>query len=398
MAVNQSRKDCPKGFLCSGVRAGIKEEPRKDLGLICTTSNAIAGGVFTQNRFPAAHVQYCKPLVPTGNFRALIVNSGNANAATGQAGIEANYQMASTAANALKVDPRQVFTSSTGIIGRPFPIEQIEEAIPGLVRELNPTLTALSEAILTTDTAPKTAFSTLQLGEDTYTIAGVAKGSGMIHPNMATLLAYIMTDAPMPINVIQKITERVVDSSFNSISVDGDTSTNDSFFIISSNPVEDLDPEALATIEQSIGEVAVSLAKQIAADGEGAEHLLEVTINEAPSDEIADSVLKMVLTSSLVKTAVHGKDPNWGRLLMAVGNGLAPFKLENNLPISISIQSIPVFLRGEPVVFDEQELVDQLGEFEVTIHISLHQGAHAATGWGCDLSHGYISINADYST
>jgi len=398
MTVDLKSTDCPKGFLSSGVRCGIKEEATKDLGVILTTNNAIAGGVFTQNRFPSAHVQYCRPLMPTDRFRALIVNSGNANAATGQQGIEANYQMASRLASELNLAPKQVFTSSTGIIGRTFPVGKIEAAIPALIKAQSSSVAAFSEAILTTDTKPKTAVLGLTLGSETYTVTGVAKGSGMIHPNMATMLAYILTDAPMPFDSIQPITDRVARSSFNSISVDGDTSTNDSFLLICSNPVKTQNTDALLSIEHSIAAVAVSLAKQIAADGEGAEHLVEVTISEAPSEKAATSVLNSVLTSSLVKTAIHGKDPNWGRLLMAVGNGLAAYKVEDNLPISIDIQSIPVFVKGEPVPIDEKKIADQLAQFDVVIRINLHQGKYTATGWGCDLSHDYVSINADYST
>ena len=398
MTVDSTGDGFPKGFLCSGICAGLKEEPKKDLGLIFTEQPAIVGGVFTQNRFPAAPVQYCKSLVPANNFRALIVNSGNANAATGQSGIDANYQMASLLAKEIDVDPKQVLTSSTGIIGRPFPIQEIENAIPPLVEQLTPDIKSFSEAILTTDIKAKTAVVKVQIGAETYTVTGTTKGSGMIHPNMATMLAYVLTDAPLPFASIQEITAETAAASFNVVSIDGDTSTNDSFFIICSNPVESIDAGVLAKVKAAISEVAVSLAKQIAADGEGAEHLLEVTVSEAPSVEIADSVLQSVLTSNLVKTAIHGQDPNWGRLLMAVGNGLSSFQVPNNLPISIEIQSTPVFVKGEPVSVDEKHLTDLLAKFEVFVHINLHHGQHTATGWGCDLSHGYVSINADYST
>ena len=398
MAVDLTSRECPTGFLCSGIRAGLKEESKKDLGMIFTNQGAIAGGVFTQNRFPAAPVQHCKSLVPANNFRALIVNSGNANAATGQNGFDANLKMAALLAKEINVDSSQVLTSSTGIIGRLFPIQKIEDSIPALVEGLSPDITSFSEAILTTDLKAKTAVVKLKLGDNTYTVTGTTKGSGMIHPNMATMLAYILTDAPIPFSAIQGITAEIAASSFNAVSIDGDTSTNDSFFLICSNPAENIDLNSLAKVKDAIEEVAVSLAKQIAADGEGAEHLIEVNISEAPSDDIAKAVLQSVLTSNLVKTAIHGKDPNWGRLLMAVGNGLSSYQVPNNLPISIDIQSIPVFVKGEPVTVDEKELTGLLGKFEVFIEINLHQGQSTAVGWGCDLSHGYVSINADYST
>lgn len=303
----------PKGFLGSGLSAGIKEEKnRKDLGLLVCENDAILGGVYTQNRFPSAHVQYCKPLTPSSKFRALIVNSGNANAATGSLGLENNKLIVAQVAEQLDISPDSVFTSSTGIIGQQLPLDIISTAVPPLISDLKSSGQDFAEAIMTTDLKVKTASAEVVIDDQSYLISGFAKGSGMIHPNMATMLAYIVTDAPLPTSEIQPITEKIASESFNCISVDGDTSTNDTFLLISSNPVDDLTPDTISSVKEAILEVAITLAKKIAADGEGAEHLLEVRIAESPSKEIAKKLLDAILTSNLVKTAVHGKDPNWG--------------------------------------------------------------------------------------
>jgi len=393
------QKPIPAGFKFSGISAGLKEKSSKDLGLIYCEKNAILGAVYTKNRFPSAHVQYCKSLTPADNFRALIINSGNANAATGQAGIDANLKMASNLADILKVDTHQVFTSSTGIIGRPFPIDLIERSLAPLVNELCDSSDDVSKAIMTTDTRQKQVSTNIWIDESEYTITGFAKGSGMIHPNMGTMLAYITTDAPIQKDEIQNITVDIANHSFNCVSVDGDTSTNDSFFLISSNPVDKIKAESTQIVKTAITDVAIALAKKIAADGEGAEHLIEVNVKEAVSYESAHTVMHSILTSNLVKTAINGKDPNWGRILMAVGNGIPESVIaEKNFPVSITIQDVNVFHKGEPLDFDEAEISNLLNQFFVRIEVNLYMGDQEITGWGCDFSDEYIRINADYST
>ncbi len=394
----ESEFPIPSGFLCSGLIAGIKEDTtRKDLGLIYTEKDAVLGAVYTRNKFPSAHVQYCKALTPSNSFRALVINSGNANAGTGEAGKKANLKLASALADQLGVSQSQVFTSSTGIIGEAFPIKIIESSLQSLVDGLGSSCLDVAEAIMTTDTRPKLASTTVKSGDKTYTITGFAKGSGMIHPDMATMLSYILTDAPLTMNGIQSLTKKVANQSFNRISVDGDTSTNDSFYLISSNPMagkEVIAPE----IEKGLISVAISLAKQVAADGEGARHLIEVCVNGADSEESGEKVLKSVLTSSLVKTAINGHDPNWGRILMAMGNGLVDSGFEDNEPVSISIQSTPIFDRGEPVRFDRSALSTAMSDFDIRIVVDLHRGGFSVCGWGCDFSTEYVHINAEYST
>ena len=393
----QANLSIPKGFLFSGIRAGLKQEIKKDLGLIVTDENAVVGAVYTSNRFPSAHVQYCRDLTPNEQFRAMIINAGNANAATGDMGRKANLQMAHEIAQRLKIEDRQVLTSSTGIIGRPFPIEKIVSSLNTLVDQLGTSPLDAAEAIMTTDTHTKLASADIEIEGKHYAVLGFAKGSGMIHPDMGTMLAYIMTDAPVSAGKIQNLTTEVANRSFNCVSVDGDTSTNDSFFLISSNPASNDMPIAEA-LADGIMEVAVGLSKQIAADGEGAEHLLEVTVKGVPDRATAFPIMNAVLTSSLVKTAVNGRDPNWGRILMAVGNGLNQTTMPQQPKMSITMQGTTVFDKGEPQDCDEAELSKKLESHDVFIEVDLHQGDYRLTGWGCDFSDEYVRINADYST
>lgn len=397
MSTQQMIPSPPKGFRFAGIQAGLKKEIRKDLGLIVTRTDAAVGAVYTRNRFPSAHVQYCRKLTPNNQFRALVINSGNANAATGEQGLADNISMARGIAERLGVKVQQVLTSSTGIIGHPFPIATIEAALDNLVESLGDTPLDTAEAIMTTDTTIKLFSEEIVIAGTPYTVMGFAKGSGMIHPNMGTMLAYILTDAPIPFSRIQSLTEAVADQSFNCISVDGDTSTNDSFYLITSQPTSDETtvPDELC---HAITQTAISLSRKIAADGEGAEHLLEVTVKGVPDHATAKPLVDAVLTSSLVKTAVNGKDPNWGRILMAVGNGLNRTAIKGDPVMSISIQGLSVYSRGEPQHFDEKALSEQLAEHDVSIEVDLHQGAYSLTGWGCDFSTEYVRINADYST
>ena len=397
MTVDLTEMPLPRGFLYAGTIAGLKQENKKDLGLIYTEQNGVVGAVYTRNRFPSAHVQYCQKLTPSNRFRALIINSGNANAATGERGIAANLQMAQQVAQKLNLETDQVLTSSTGIIGKPFPIEKIESSLDGLTSQLQTSPVDTAEAIMTTDTKPKLASAKFEIDGNTYSAIGFAKGSGMIHPDMGTMLAYIMTDAPLSALNIQALTQQVTERSFNCVSVDGDTSTNDSFFLISSHPTKH-DDSVHPVVQDALTQVAISLSKQIAADGEGANHLIELTVKGTPSHEIAQPVMNAILTSSLVKTAIYGKDPNWGRILMAIGNGLNQTPLKCHPPTTITIQGTTVFFRGEPQPFDETALSRHLAKHEVEIEVDLHQGDFSLTGWGCDFSDEYVHINADYST
>jgi len=385
----------PKGFQFAGITAGIKESGNKDLGLVVLDQPGIMGGVYTKNKFPSAHVDYCRTLTPCFDIKALVVNSGNANAATGEEGRKRNLGMAQAVADLVEARFEQVFTSSTGVIGKQMPIDLISKATWQLNRELSQDPVPFAQAIMTTDLTQKISSCEIEIGGEVYKILGVAKGSGMIMPNMGTMLAYILTDAPIPADAIQEITQEVTKRSFNLVSVDGDTSTNDTFMLISSNPGP---TTALARTKHAILDVAQDLAKMIAADGEGAKHLIEMTVTSAPDLEVAKLAVMSILNSPLVKTAIHGQDPNWGRLMMALGNGLEAVDGFWHQPVNINIQGIRVFERGEPLNFDEAELRQKMGDFTVKIDIDLDAGEESLTGWGCDLSREYIAINADYRT
>ena len=390
----------PSGFTCSGISAGIKKiAGKKDLGLVYCEKDALLGAVYTRNQVASAHVIYCRENTPTDRFRSLIVNSGNANAATGLEGLSRNLRMAQSIADELDIDLNQVFTSSTGIIGHHLPIDKITQNAKRLIDSLGDNPQDFAAAIMTTDLRTKIVEEEITIKNKTYRIFGVAKGSGMIHPNMATMLAYILTDAPIVLPQIQKLTHYIAERSFNRISVDRDTSTNDSFFLISSNKTDQLTKADFTKIKKALVNTGISLAKQIAVDGEGANHLIECVVKGAKNKKIADVVSREVISSNLVKTAVHGKDPNWGRILMAIGNGLAETKGLNDTPtVSISIQGVMVLTMNEPRNFNEVELSNKMSEKTVYIEIDLHQGTQKATSWGCDLSREYIAINAEYST
>lgn len=385
----------PKGFRFSGTTAGIKVSGNKDLGLVVLDQPGIMGGVYTKNKFPSAHVDYCRTLTPCDSFGALVVNSGNANAATGDEGRKRNLEMAQTFANQLGLHFEQVFTSSTGVVGRHLPVDIIKKASWQAVSELSDDPLPFAKAIMTTDLTDKLCQRSVEIEGKTFQILGIAKGSGMIMPNMGTMLAYIFTDAPIPAERIQGIIQEVADQSFNLISVDGDSSTNDTLMLISSNPGEN---KALERTERAILEVAQDLAKKIAADGEGAKHLLEVTVKSAPDRGIAKRAIMAILNSPLVKTAIHGQDPNWGRILVALGNGLEPVPGFFHQPLDIDIQGVRVYEKGSPKPFDDKELRKKMAEFKVEILVDLDAGETSLTGWGCDLSRDYIAINADYRT
>ncbi|MDT8445573.1 MAG: bifunctional glutamate N-acetyltransferase/amino-acid acetyltransferase ArgJ [bacterium] len=385
----------PRGFRFAGITAGIKQSGKKDLGLVLLERPGAMGGVYTKNKFPSAHVDYCRSLTPTDRFAALVVNSGNANAATGEEGRRRNLEFAQLFADHLDLHFDQVFTSSTGVIGHQLPIDTIRTTSKQVIDSLGTDPMPFAEAITTTDLTTKMAQRSLEIGGESFHILGVAKGSGMIMPNMGTMLAYIFTDAPLPPERIQELTREVADQSFNLVSVDGDSSTNDTLMVVTNNPGP---TTAYERTERAILEVAQELAQMVAADGEGAEHLIEVSVTSAPDRGIAKRAVMAVLNSPLVKTAVHGQDPNWGRLMMALGNGLEPVDGFWHQPVTISIQGVPVFVAGEPAAFERKQLSQKMGEFKVRIDIDLAAGESSLVGWGCDLSREYITINADYHT
>jgi glutamate N-acetyltransferase/amino-acid N-acetyltransferase len=378
--------DAPEGFKIAAAAAGIRKSGLPDLGLLYSGRPAVTAAVFTRNAFPAAPILVTREhLKATGNItRAVLVNAGNANAVTGEAGMNAARECGAALARQLGCSPSEIFLSSTGVIGRPLPVDKIVNAIPSLVSSMNPGGTDMfSRAIMTTDTVPKVASSS----GGGIRVLGFAKGSGMIHPNMATMLSYILTDAKLEYAALDKALRYAVDRSFHCTTVDGDTSTNDTVAIMA-NGASGIAPSPGSFTSQLL-EVCQTLAKAIARDGEGATKFVELSIEGAPSDGAAREIGRTIARSPLVKTAIYGNDPNWGRLICAVGNSGIPVKGEL---VELFIDDVPL-MNGDLALASEK-----LKAKEVRIRVSLHSGSGKAVVWTCDLTEEYIRINADYTT
>lgn len=384
-------------FLFAGISAGLKESKKKDLGIVFCNQPCVAAGVFTKNCYPAPHVLYARNLLPASNIQAIVVNSGQSLAGTGAKGVIANEQMINEVAKILQLHQSAVLSSSTGVIGKIPSLELIKKALPRLQKELSPNFHSFAEAILTTDI--KTKISRVVFGDygEKYFVLGICKGSGMIAPNMATMLSYVFTNYPFNEQELQKITSQIAEKSFNCVSIDSDTSTSDSFFLLSSSSYTKPQTKKIVAVENILW-VAKDLAKQIAADGEGLEHMIELKVQRAPSKKLAKNVLHKILNSPLVKCCINGEDANWGRILMALGNGLAATNEADFFPATIKIQGITIFDKQQPVNFDEKLLQRKMQNFQIFLLVDLLVGKHQLTGWGCDLSKEYITINADYRT
>jgi glutamate N-acetyltransferase / amino-acid N-acetyltransferase len=390
------RTPLPKGFLASGVNCGVRRY-RPDMGLIISEIPAVAAGVFTLNECRAAPVRYTQGLLPAENIRAILTNSGQANAATGAEGMEKNLMMVSAAAKALGCGQNQVLVASTGKIGEQLDTEKILPAMDELVDRANTCAESFATAILTTDLVPKTVSAVVNLSGGSIRITGIGKGSGMIHPNMATMLGYILTDVELTKDHAQALIKKTADVSFNMISVDGDTSTNDCCFIMANGAsgVKIHNEKDLQKFESVVEDIAIFLAKSIAADGEGASKLIEVVIKGSDDLAVAKNAARGVTLSPLVKTAVHGEDPNWGRILARLGAEGIPAAQLNKM--TLKLQGILIFEKGQPVKFERDEVKSLLKQAIVKIEINLNAGKIAATAWGCDLSRKYVDINTEYS-
>ncbi len=373
----------PIGFSTTAVATGIKKSGL-DLGLLLSDRPADAAAVFTTNAFPAAPVVVSKAnLIASGHkLRAVLVNSGNANACNGEAGLAAAHKCASELAKVLGCPANEIFVSSTGVIGRPLSAERICNAVPTLIAGTNSTK-EFSQAIMTTDTFPKVASSEV----NGVRVLGFAKGSGMIHPNMATMLSFIATDAKVDYLELDRALRYAVDHSFNSITVDGDTSTNDVVAILA-NGASGTAPHPEVFRSQLL-DVCQKLAKSIARDGEGASKFVELVIEGAPSDDDARTIGRCVARSPLVKTAIYGADPNWGRLVAAVGNS----------GVELSSDQIEIYIDDVPMIHGDLAAArEKMKAKEMRFRIVLHSGKGQATIWTCDFTEGYIRINADYTT
>lgn len=388
----------PKGFKAAGLHCGLKHK-KKDLAMLVSEVPASVAGVFTTNAIQAAPLGVTKKVVyETKQMQALIVNSGNANACTGKQGKIDAEEMQQLTADKLAIDANLVGVFSTGVIGEVMNMAPVRQGVAKL--DLQDSLESaidFAQAILTTDTVMKnTAYSTIVDGKEVI-IAGTAKGSGMIEPNMATMLGFITTDANISSEVLQQTLSSLTDVTFNAITVDGDTSTNDSVVIMANGlagnePLTPTHPD-WANFYKTLQVVAEDLAKMIAKDGEGATKLIEVNVVQALTDEEARKVAKTVVGSPLVKTAVFGADANWGRVIAAVGYSGASVDPDK---IAIKIGGKLLVEDGEPVPFSEEELMQILKQHEVKIDVSLGQGEGSGLAWGCDLTYDYVQINASY--
>jgi len=387
------------GFTYAGIHCGIKKK-KKDLGLILAETAVNAAGVFTLSKVKAAPVLVSQEHLKDGKAQAIIVNSGNANACNGAQGIKNARRMAEAVAAHCKIAPQDVLVASTGIIGVPLPIEVIENGVKRLVKKLAPTGGhEVAEAMLTTDTFTKEIAVQCVLADQTVTIGGVAKGSGMIHPNMGTMLSFITTDAAITTPMLRLALQRAVDKTFNMITVDGDTSTNDTVFILANgkagNPEITTPGAQLDQFIAALQVVCTYLAKQIAKDGEGATKLVEVRVKGAAAYPDAHNAAFAVATSNLVKTAMFGEDPNWGRIMAALGYSDA--NLEAEL-IDVYLGDVQIAAAGQGVAFDPEQVKAVLQQPEIVLTIDLNMGNAAATVWTCDLSYGYVRINGHYHT
>jgi len=394
-----------KGFLASGIRCGIKpSSQKKDLALIFSNSPCSAAAVFTSNKVKAASVLVTKENIVNGKIRAVIANSGNANACTGDEGMDSAKRMVKLAADALQIDSGEIAVASTGVIGVPLPIGVIENGIGSLKNSLRDddqgNADAL-EAIMTTDTRKKEIAVEIEIAGKKVRIGAIVKGSGMIHPNMATMLGFITTDAAIQSDALDAALRAAVKKSFNRLTVDGDMSTNDMVLIMANGEAGNAplvnNENGFKVFYEALEYICVALTRTMARDGEGAGKLVTVTVSGAESEENAEILAKSVASSSLVKTACFGADANWGRVLCAMGYSGADFKLEKT---SVSFKSsagiIQVCKDGMTFPFSEDLAKKILSEEEIEIIITLGEGGPKASVWGCDLTYDYVKINGDY--
>jgi glutamate N-acetyltransferase/amino-acid N-acetyltransferase len=386
-----------EGFVAGGMECGIRGSGRRDLGLLLSERECVAAAVFTRNAVKAAPLAVTREAVGTGRgVRAVVVNSGNANAATGRKGLEDAYLMQALAAEALGIEAGGVAVASTGVIGEHLPMGRISSGIESV--ELGRDGAGFAEAILTTDTRTKEVAAQIEIGGKTVTVGGAAKGSGMIHPNMGTMLAFLTTDAAVEKEALQLTLSGVTDRTFNRVTVDGDTSPSDLAILMANgaagNETLTLDSPDYPAFAAAVEEVARSLAKEIARDGEGATKLVEVVVEGAEDEASAAALARSVVGSNLVKAAVFGEDANWGRVLTAMGYSGVSFDPDE---VELWFGSVKLF-EGGPVAHEVAEANAALASGEVRITGRLGEGAASATAWGCDLTYEYVRINGSYRT
>jgi glutamate N-acetyltransferase / amino-acid N-acetyltransferase len=404
MKLALSEAALPRGFRFSATACGLKKTGALDLALLSSDVPASAAAVFTQNLVVAPPVVVSKEnlCASGGRMRAVIVNAGNANCATGPAGRAASLKTVEETARRLNCRPHEVLVCSTGVIGVQLPLEKILRALTGITRNRRASARSFAEfslAICTTDTRPKTATTSFKMAGKRINLVGCAKGAGMIHPNLATTLAFVATDAAISPSLLQKILRDVAGRTFNSISVDGDTSTNDTLLVLANGqagaPAIKAGTTAHRAFAKALEEVCHSLALQIVADGEGAQRVIEIEVRRAKTEADARRIAQTIATSPLVKTAFAGGDPNWGRIFAAAGRSGVKFDPHR---VEIHLAGIPVLRRGQPLEFNERAASNRLLEKQVQVVVDLHAGSASTRFWTCDFTAEYVRINASYRT
>jgi glutamate N-acetyltransferase/amino-acid N-acetyltransferase len=391
----------PRGFRTGAVKAGIKPSGGLDLALLVAESPCAAAGTFTTNRVCAAPVKWCREHLPASDVRAIVVNAGNANAATGREGDANAARTASAAARLLGCRPEQVLVASTGVIGRQLPMDRLEEGLSRAWSALSAEESGFrtsAQAILTTDTRPKIISLPIAGGSQPYSLLGMAKGAAMIGPRMATMLAFLLTDAPVGAEQLQPILSEAVDNSFNCLSVEGHTSTNDTVLILSNSTGREaaLQGASLTSFASAVRSACETLAQLMAADGEGATHFITIDVEGCASREEARTIARGVADSALVKTAIHGADPNWGRIVSAAGYVGVPFR---EAELSLWINGVAVYQAGTPTQFDAGSLsADLRANRDVHLRLTFERGDGRIRFWTCDLTAEYVRLNADYTT
>ena len=398
--INKKGDICsPKGFLSGSIFSGIKSpgQDKRDIGIIYSESDCISAGTFTQNTVVSPSVTWTKDITSNGNVRAIVANSGCANCAVGEQGLIDAKEMASIAANSLGIDQKEVAVASTGIIGVELPMALMRKFIPE-IKMSKKDGNGFARSILTTDTKTKEISVSFEIDGKEINVAGVAKGSGMIHPNMATMLAFITSDIDIEKSALQKILKNSVNKSFNQISVDGDQSTNDTVLLLANgmakNKKINTENDSKKFIE-ALDIVCTFLAQEIAKDGEGNTRLIEATVTGAKTEEDAMLASRFIVTSNLVKTAVYGRDPNWGRIIMALGASQIPLEESK---IEIFVNDIQIVSEGIAISYNHQSIVIAMGEELIRFKINLNIGSESGVAWGSELTEEYVVFNSAYTT
>ena len=391
----------PKGYKATGLNCGIKKE-KSDLAVVVSEVPAAAAAVYTTNLFQAAPLQVTKDnLAIEGKAQAIVVNSGVANAAMGKQGVADSQKVAEALAASYDLPVQYTIVASTGVIGMPLPVDKIVSGIEqskAKLASLNEGAALASQAIMTTDSVPKNAEAVVKLDGVDVHFWGMCKGAGMIHPNMSTMLGFVLSDAAIDTVLLQKALKDAIGDSFNMISVDGDTSTNDMVAVLANGMANNMviteeQSEAYQAFANALKQICIDLAKQIVADGEGATRMFEVKVKNALTETDAKTIARAVTSSSLVKAAIYGRDANWGRIACAAGYSGAVF---NPDLMDIYVGNLQVAQSGQGLTFDEDKALEILSKDYVEVLIDLHEGDEQAVAWGCDLTHDYVSINADY--